>query len=184
MLLSIRLSQAKLRYATAMPDVRAAPTRATASFAGIVTETVCARIWSESPQSKKIRKEKVMTQHEFEYWQAVTQSSKYQWVEDRITRLNGNGALYYTGGEDGLYMRLSPDGKLTVGTYEDAFPHIGEAMFRREAEHQQPDFSSAFEAACKLGGKQFLADMFSQEEVSQSLVEPDEPEQNSFEMKM
>ena len=104
-----------------------------------------------------------MTQHEFEYWQAVTQSSKYHWREDEITRLNGNGALYYTGGEDCHYMRLSPDGKLTVGTYEGAIPHIGEAMFRRSAEHQYTDFNAAFEAACKLGGKQFLTDMFSQD---------------------
>ena len=125
-----------------------------------------------------------MTQHEFEYWQAVTESSAHKWVEDRVTRLNGNGALFYTGGEDGQYMRLSPEGKLTVGTYEGAIPHIGEAMFWRGAEHQYQDFNSAFEAACKLGAKQFLVDMFSQDEVAQVLVEPDEPEPNSFEMTM
>ena len=125
-----------------------------------------------------------MTQREFEYWQAITESSVHKWVEDNITRLNGNGALYYTGGEDGRYMRLSSDGKLTVGTYEGAIPHIGEAMFRREAEHQYADFNAAFEAACKLGGKQFLVDMFSQDDVAQPLIEPDEPEPNSFEMTM
>lgn len=125
-----------------------------------------------------------MTQREFEYMQAITESSVHKWVEDNITRLNGNGALYYTGGEDGRYMRLSSDGKLTVGTYEGAIPHIGEAMFRREAEHQYADFNAAFEAACKLGGKQFLVDMFSQDDVAQTLIEPDEPEPNSFEMTM
>lgn len=125
-----------------------------------------------------------MTQREFEYLQAITESSVHKWVEDNITRLNGNGALYYTGGEDGRYMRLSSDGKLTVGTYEGAIPHIGEAMFRREAEHQYADFNAAFEAACKLGGKQFLVDMFSQDDVAQTLIEPDEPEPNSFEMTM
>ena len=125
-----------------------------------------------------------MTQREFEYWQAITESSVHKWVEDNITRLNGNGARYYTGGEDGRYMRLSSDGKLTVGTYEGAIPHIGEAMFRRGAEHQYPDFNSAFEAACKLGGKHFLVDMFSQDEAAQTLVEPDEPEPNSYEMTM
>ncbi|MDD3778434.1 MAG: hypothetical protein PHU76_01820 [Synergistaceae bacterium] len=125
-----------------------------------------------------------MTQNEFDYWQSVMQSSKYRWVEDSITRLNGNGGLYYTGGEDGCYMRLSPDGKLTVGTYEGAFPHIGEALFTRQAEHQYPDFNAAFEAACQLGGKQFLIDLFSQNGVGQPLAQQDEPEQNSFEMKM
>ena len=125
-----------------------------------------------------------MTQREFEYLQAITESSVHKWVEDNITRLNGNGALYYTGGEDGRYMRLSSEGKLTVGTYEGAIPHIGEAMFRREAEHQYADFNAAFEAACKLSGKQFLVDMFSQDDVAQTLIEPDEPEPNSFEMTM
>lgn len=125
-----------------------------------------------------------MTQREFEYLQAITESSVHKWVEDNITRLNGNGALYYTGGEDGRYMWLSSDGKLTVGTYEGAIPHICEAMFRREAEHQYADFNAAFETACKLSGKQFLVDMFSQDDVAQTLIEPDEPEPNSFEMTM
>ena len=124
-----------------------------------------------------------MTQSEFEYWQAITESSAHKWVEDNITRLNGNGALYYTGGKDGIYMRLSPDGKLTVGTYEGAIPHIGEAMFKRGAEHQYPDFNGAFEAACKLGGKQFLVDMFSQDSVSREMIPDDDPER-TFEMTM
>lgn len=102
-----------------------------------------------------------MDQREFEYWQAVTSGSEYRWVEDAITRLNGNGALYYSGGEDGIYMRLSPDGKLTAGTYSGAILHIGEALFQRKSEHQYDSFDEAFQAACQLGGAQFLADMFS-----------------------
>jgi hypothetical protein len=47
-----------------------------------------------------------MTEYEFEYWQEVTQNSKYRWMEDAITRLNGNGTLFYTGGEEGVYMRV------------------------------------------------------------------------------
>lgn len=125
-----------------------------------------------------------MDKTEFDDWQAITQSSTHQWVEDSITRLNGNGGLYYTGGEDGCYMRLSPDGKLSVGTYEGAFPHIGEALFTRQAEHQYPDFNAAFEVACQLGGKQCLIDLFSQNGVGQTPTQQDEPEQNSFEMKM
>lgn len=125
-----------------------------------------------------------MDKTEFDDWQAITQSSTHRWVEDSITRLNGNGGLYYTGGEDGCYMRLAPNGKLMVGTYEGAFPHIGEAMFNCKAEHQYPDFNAAFEAACQLGGKQFLIDLFSQKGVGQTSAQQDEPEQNCFEMKM
>ena len=124
-----------------------------------------------------------MTQSEFEYWQAITESSAHKWVEDNITRLNGNGALYYTGGKDGIYMRLSPDGKLMVGTYEDAIPHIGEAVFKRGAEHQYADFNSAFEAACQLGGKQFLVDLFSQDSMSREMIPDDDPER-TLEMTM
>ena len=35
-----------------------------------------------------------MTKKELEQWQAVTDSSQYRWVEDRITRLNGRGTLW------------------------------------------------------------------------------------------
>ena len=75
-----------------------------------------------------------MTKKELEQWQAVTNSSQYRWVEDRITRLNGRGMLYYTGGEDGCFMRITPEGNLTIGIYEGAFPHIGEACFQVKAE--------------------------------------------------
>lgn len=119
-----------------------------------------------------------MNQHEFEYWKAVTDSSACRWVEDSITRLNGKGGLYYTGGENGRYMRVFPDGTLTVGTYEGAYPHIGKAIFRRQAEYQYADAGEAFEAACRLGGKQFLTDIFSTERT------PEEETGMGFEMKM
>lgn len=41
-----------------------------------------------------------MDQGEFEHWQAVTSSSRYLWVEDAVSRLNG----------------------LQVGNYEGAIP--------------------------------------------------------------
>ena len=46
-----------------------------------------------------------MDQREFEHWQAVTSSSRHMWVEDAVTRMNGRGCLYYSGGESGIYMR-------------------------------------------------------------------------------
>lgn len=123
-----------------------------------------------------------MTQHELEHWLKVTASSEYRWVEDEITRRGGRGALYYTGGEDGIYMRLSPDGRLTAGTYEGAFPHIGEALFTQKAEHQYASFSAASQAALEFGGIQFLADMLSSDQMPQ--LPPGEDVEPSFEMKM
>ena len=44
-----------------------------------------------------------MTDAEMRQWLAVTENSRFQWTEDKITSLNGRGALYYFGGEDGIY---------------------------------------------------------------------------------
>jgi len=97
----------------------------------------------------------------FAAWLAVTESSRFKWVEDDIYRLNGRGAMYYTGGEDGIYMRIQQDGTLEAGNYEGAIPHIGEAMFTVALIKQFASFSEAYKAAMESGGKQFLVDMFS-----------------------
>jgi hypothetical protein len=97
----------------------------------------------------------------FAAWKAVTESSRFRWVEDEIYRLNGRGAMYYTGGDDGIYMRIDKDGTLEAGNYEGAVPHIGEAFFAPVVTKQYDSFSAAFTAAMEAGGKQFLVDMFS-----------------------
>ena len=94
-------------------------------------------------------------------WLAVTESSRYKWVEDEIYHLNGRGAMYYTGGEDGIYMRISKDGSLEAGYYKGAVPHIGEAMFTPVVTKQFTSFNKAYTSAMEAGGKQFLVDMFS-----------------------
>lgn len=50
---------------------------------------------------------------------------------------------------------------MEAGTYEDAFPHIGEASFTVKAERQCKDYNEAFAAAMETGGKRFFLDMFS-----------------------
>lgn len=110
-----------------------------------------------------------MDQREFKHWQAVTSSSQYMWVEDVVTRLNGRGCLYYTGGESGIYMRITQEGTLQVGNYEGAIPHIGEALFRPGAERKCGSFNEAFQQACELGGRKFLADMFSGSQIPQEV---------------
>ena len=116
-----------------------------------------------------------MTEAEMTQWLAVTENSRYQWTEDEVTRLNGRGALYYFGGEDGIYIRIQPKGELSVGTYEGAFPHIGEALFTRKVVMGCGDFNQAFQKAAALGGQRFLQDMFS-DKPSQEVIEvPDPP---------
>lgn len=102
-----------------------------------------------------------MTDAEMKQWIAVTENSRYQWMADEITRWNGRGELYYFGGESGVYMRISLDGKLSIGTYEGALPHIGEASFTRKAVIDCGNSNQAFQKAVELGGQQFLKDMFS-----------------------
>jgi hypothetical protein len=97
----------------------------------------------------------------FSAWLAVTESSRYKWVEDEIYHLNGRGAMYYTGGENGIYMQIRKDGTLEAGKYEGAIPHIGEATFQAQVTKQYPNFSEAYKAAMEAGGKQFMIDMFS-----------------------
>ena len=118
-----------------------------------------------------------MTKKEFAMWQAVTKSSEFRWTEDEIYRLNGHGAFYYHGGENGIYMRIQKDGMLEAGTYEGAIPHIGEAFFKPVVERQCKDFNEAYTKAMEAGGKQFLIDMFSQPD----FIVPDEPEEETYE---
>ena len=101
-----------------------------------------------------------MTKDEFALWQAITENSRFHWTEDAIFRLNGCGAFYYIGGQDGGYMRIHQDGRLEIGAYEGAIPHIGEALFIPKSEKQYADFNEAFTAVIQLGGKRFLVDMF------------------------
>ena len=112
-----------------------------------------------------------MTDLEMKQWLSVTENSRVQWIEDEITRRNGCGALYFFGGENGVYMRIQPEGTLSVGTYEGAIPHIGEAAFTRKAVVDCGSFDQAFQKAVELGGRRFLQDMFSSRP-PQFVVEP------------
>ena len=115
-----------------------------------------------------------MTDLELKQWMAVTENSRYKWTQDEVTRLNDRGALYYLGGEDGVDIRIQPDGELSVGAYEGAFPHIGEACFTRKAVFTCGAFDKALQKAVELGGRQFLQNMFSGRP-GQVLAESPEP---------
>lgn len=102
-----------------------------------------------------------MDQDELQFWREKTASSADRWMEDEIKRLNGDGCLFYRGGENGQFIRISKENELTIGTYEGAFPHIGEAEFTIRYSKQYTNINEAFEAACQYGGTDFLTDLFS-----------------------
>ena len=97
----------------------------------------------------------------FASWIAITESSRYRWVEDEIYHLNGRGAMYYKGGEEGIYMCIRKDGTIEAGRYEDAFPHIGDATFTPLVSKSYESYAKAYQAALEATGVPFLVDMFS-----------------------
>lgn len=88
-----------------------------------------------------------------------------------MTQRNGHGMLYYLGGENGCFMRITPEGKLSIGTYEGAVPNIGEACFIVQAEKGCSGQDEAFQIACGFGGIKFLADLFSGNQVQEPVQE-------------
>lgn len=112
-----------------------------------------------------------MTKEELAYWQSRIENSRFKWTEDEIFRLNGRGAFYYQGGEDGMYIKIHKNGLVEAGTYESAFPHIGEAFFTVKATRQCKDYNEAFTVAMEAGGKKFLLDMFSGDAVKPPVVD-------------
>lgn len=75
-----------------------------------------------------------MTKDEFNTWLEFQQDSATCWQSDPIREANGRGYLLFRGGIDGTYLEITPDGHVTTGFYEGAFPHMGEATYRPQHE--------------------------------------------------
>ena len=98
-----------------------------------------------------------MTHEEVKAWLARTESSRNRWTEDEIFRLNGHGVKYYRGGESGKYVEIHQDGRLEIGEYDGAIPHIGEAFFQPVVRKRYEDFDTAFKKAAEFVGADFPA---------------------------
>ena len=125
-----------------------------------------------------------MNKAEFDAWTAETKFSERNWRRDHITGENSkryadhpewfNGKppmareLFYKGGTDWVYIEICGDGTVTVGEYEGAIPHIGEAMFtvkhsNRPMYRGKPaeNLSEGFAAISERLGVGFLVELFS-----------------------
>jgi len=104
-----------------------------------------------------------MTKQEQEIWQTITESGGDGWTEDTVFRLTGRGALYRWGDSDGRYISVSSNGLLSVGSFNEAFPHMGKAFFTPEWSRQYAGFDKAMDAAHELGGEEFWDEVYSPE---------------------
>ena len=100
-----------------------------------------------------------MTQQEFEGWKQWTENSKRHWTVDPIRNgKNHPEMLVHIGGENGKFMLFYPDGMLEMGSYEGAWPHIGEALFKIEGKKKFANMDDAIARAIEAGGLKFLLD--------------------------
>lgn len=100
-----------------------------------------------------------MDKKEFAAWKRQTDSSKYKWTVDEVTFYNKHDILIYKGGEDGHFIEIKKDGKMTIGLYEGAIPHIGEATFIQKGSKQFKTQDEAITRAIEAGGMYFLRDL-------------------------
>lgn len=92
-----------------------------------------------------------MTDNEFKAWATHTARSRNGWMLDEVTAHNRGEMLLYRGGERGVYVLVSRN-VVTVGRYEGAVPHIGEAMFTCVGQKAFANDSRAFEAVANATG--------------------------------
>ena len=136
-----------------------------------------------------------MTRDEAQAWKEWTQRSDDQWQVDPCHADMKADFLCYKGGiANGRYFEilggrrlelyerlhgkkpaLHPDPrrvKLVVGRYEDAYPHIGEALFHPSGTMYFSDSDAAIKFMVERGGVQFLIDLFKSGTVRQRLDGP------------
>ena len=96
-----------------------------------------------------------MTQSEFDAWKEETAKSKHLWTVDHV-QMSHDRYLFYKGGESGHYIMVDEDGQMTLGTYEGAIPHIGEAEFKVQHSRKYPNNTVALSRLMESGGMPIL----------------------------
>jgi hypothetical protein len=82
-------------------------------------------------------------------WMKHTANSRYTWTVDPIHNTAAD-LLVHLSGQSGQYVEISGC-KLTVGTYDGAIPHIGEASFKALGTKVFTSNDEAVEYLCRRG---------------------------------
>lgn len=100
------------------------------------------------------------TEKEFAAWRNLSDAIHGHWREDKRYSQRRDGVLYYIGGEEGQYMRVTNDALLTVGRYELACPGIEHAVLVSRVWKQYENYEQAILYASQIAGLKFTTDLF------------------------
>lgn len=92
-----------------------------------------------------------MTKKEFLAWALHTERSTKGWQVDECQLHNHGLILMYHGGESGTFVWIE-NKTVTVGKYEFAVPHIGEALFTPTGSRSFPTEDKAHTAVANATG--------------------------------
>jgi hypothetical protein len=88
----------------------------------------------------------------FAEWKAQMAARWPPLQPDRIKWLNTRELFVSKGGENGVFLRITPSGYVELGFYMDAWgSEVTSGMFMVNQEAQYPSHTEAIEALCALG---------------------------------
>ena len=82
----------------------------------------------------------------------------------------GDGAFYYLGVVEGLYMHVRQDGALEAGSYEGGMSSIADSVKTFGAQMNFGSYEQAHAMAARLGGERFATDIFGEAEQLAALM--------------
>lgn len=102
-----------------------------------------------------------MTTKEYQLWMEEMERSESQWRLDEVTFSNRQEYLLFKGGaEKGVYISVDRNGIASIGNYEGAFPHIGEATFTvKHSKKLADDATTALAIVTEKLGMSFLMNL-------------------------
>jgi hypothetical protein len=99
-----------------------------------------------------------MTKDEYTAWREETARSEKQWQTDLIHN-SPEDYLIFKGGENGFYLHILKN-VIHMGNYQNAIPHIGEAIFKEKGRVECIDNNAAWTRLLAKSGLPLVVDLF------------------------